>query len=117
MNEALIIENGSQLIEKLLEAGYEKTYDNHANGFRTILLTACLVDHFHVVGLEIQDGIMVFAKVSIKSFFKKEQSRMLDLLKEVEDTGMLPEEMRKKANHVYNTALIDGRLYECQNWF
>ena len=42
---------------------------------------------------------------------------MLELLKEVEDTGRLPEEMRKKANHVYNTALIDGRLYECRDWF
>lgn len=117
MNEALIIETGSQLIEKLMEAGYEKTYDIHANGFRTILLTAWLVDHFHVVGLEIPDGTVISDKVSIRSFWKKDQSRMLDLLKEVEDTGMLPEEMRKKANHVYNTALIDGRLYECRDWF
>ena len=117
MNDAFIIETGSQLIEKLLEAGYEKTYDIHANGFRTILLTACIGDFIHAAGLELLDGDPLLDEVSIKSFYRDKQDRMLDLLKEIEDTGRLPEEMRKKANHVYNTALIDGRLYECSDWF
>lgn len=117
MNEALIIETGRQLIAKLVETGYEKAYDNHENGFRTVLLTACIGDFIHAAGLELSDSDPLLDEVSIKSFYRDEQDRMLDLLKEVEDTGRLPEEMRKKANHVYNTALIDGRLYECSDWF
>lgn len=117
MNEALIIETGRQLIAKLVETGYEKAYDNHGNGFRTVLLTACIGDFIHAAGLELSDSDPLLDEVSIKSFYRDEQDRILDLLKEVEDTGRLPEEMRKKANHVYNTALIDGRLYECSDWF
>lgn len=117
MNEALLIETGRQLIAKLVETGYEKAYDNHENGFRTVLLTACIGDFIHAAGLELSDSDPLLDEVSIKSFYRDEQDRMLDLLKEIEDTGRLPEEMRKKANHVYNTALIDGRLYECNDWF
>lgn len=117
MNEALIIETGSQLIAKLVETGYEKAYDNHGNGFRTVLLTVCIGDFIHAAGLELSDSDLLLDEVSFNSFYRDEQDRMLELLKEVENTGRLPEEMRKKANHVYNTALIDGRLYECRDWF
>ena len=98
MNEALIIETGSQLIAKLVETGYEKAYDNHGNGFRTTLLTACIGDFIHAAGLELSDGDPLLDEVSIKSFYRDEQDRMLDLLKEIEDTGRLPEEMRKKGD-------------------
>lgn len=118
MNQALLIESGTQLLRKLQEAGYEKQYDRFKDGTRTTILTALIGDFIHVAVLKLLNADPALDEVAAVSFFRDSaEKRLEELFDHLTASGNLPGWMEKRMAPIYNTALIDGRIYCCNDWF
>lgn len=117
MNEAFIPGNSLELISKLTERGYERLYDCLEAGLRTILMASRLGDFTHIAALRLLEADPMLDEVAIASIHRDEEGKLEELLEYIITMKEFPGWLEERMEHIYNTALIDGRLYQCRDWF
>lgn len=117
MNKAFIPGNSMELISKLVEHGYEKLYDCLEAGSRTVLMSSRFGDFTHIAALRLLEADPMLDEAAIASIHRDEEGKLEELLKTIIASKRFPSWLEERMEHIYNTALIDGRLYQCRDWF